>query len=154
MRTAVHDQPARRTSGVNLSLEHTVALVTGAGSGMGLATANAFATAGAAVVLADVHEQGVLAAAADLVSAGHQAIAVRCNVADEAEGAAMVEQTVSTFGRLDVAVNNAGVQPPAGATADASGDDFDRVHAVNLRGVWNGMNDELRRMREQGSGLS
>ncbi len=138
----------------SLDFSGKVALVTGAGSGMGLATANAFATAGAAVVLADVHEQGVLAAAADLVSAGHPAIAVRCNVADEADVAAMVEQTVATFGRLDAAFNNAGVLTPASETVDASGDDFDRVHAVNLRGVWNCMNDELRQMREQGSGLS
>jgi NAD(P)-dependent dehydrogenase (short-subunit alcohol dehydrogenase family) len=88
----------------------------------------------------------------ELVSAGHRAIAVRCDVADEAEVAAMVEQTVSTFGRLDAAFNNAGVQSPAVETADASGEEFDRVNAINLRGVWNCMKYELHQMREQGSG--
>ena len=137
---------------MNLPFENKVVLVTGAGSGMGLATAKAFAEAGAAVVLADIDEHAVLSEAEELVSAGHKAIAVRCNVADEAEVAAMIEQTVSTFGRLDAAYNNAGVQSPAVETADASGEEFDRVNAINLRGVWNCMKYELRQMREQGSG--
>ena len=137
---------------MNISFENNVALVTGAGSGMGLATAKAFAQAGASVVLADIDEQAVRLAAEELVSAGKIAIAVRCNVADEADVAAMIEQTVSTFGRLDAAYNNAGVQSPAVETADASGEDFDRVNAINLRGVWNCMKYELRQMREQGSG--
>ena len=137
---------------MNLSFENNVALVTGAGAGMGLATANAFAEAGAAVVLADIDEQAVRAAAEELVSAGHQAIAIRCNVADEADVARMVEQTVATFGRLDAAFNNAGVQSLPVETADASGEEFDRVHAINLRGVWNCMKYELRQMREQGGG--
>src|ERR1700730_17230653 len=64
----------------------------------------------------------------------------------------MVEQTVSTFGRLDAAFNNAGVQSPLAKTADASADDFNRVNAINLRGVWSCMKYELLQMREQGSG--
>ena len=129
-----------------------VALVTGTAAGMGLATARAFADAGAAVVLADVNENAVRSAAEELVSAGHKAIAVRCNVADEAEVAAMATHTVSTFGRLDAAYNNAGVQSPAVEMADASGEEFERVSAINLRGVWNCMKYELRQMRQQGSG--
>ena len=82
---------------MNSSFENKVALVTGAASGMGLATAKAFAEAGAAVALADVNEAGVRSAAEDLVAAGHKANGIRCDVADEAEVAAMVEQTVSTF---------------------------------------------------------
>jgi NAD(P)-dependent dehydrogenase (short-subunit alcohol dehydrogenase family) len=119
---------------------------------MGLATAKAFAEAGAAVVLADIHEDAVRAAAEELASAGHKAMAIRCNVADEADVAAMIEQTVSAFGRLDTAFNNAGIQSPAVETADASGEEFDRVNAINLRGVWNCMKYELRQMRERGSG--
>jgi NAD(P)-dependent dehydrogenase (short-subunit alcohol dehydrogenase family) len=137
---------------MNLSFENKVALVTGAGSGMGLATAQAFSEAGAAVVLADINEDAVRSAAEELVSDGHQAIAIHCNVADEAEVAAMIGQTVSTFGCLDAAFNNAGVMTPAVETADASGEDFERVTAVNLRGVWNCMKYELRQMCEQGSG--
>ncbi|HEX5942889.1 MAG TPA: glucose 1-dehydrogenase [Anaerolineales bacterium] len=137
---------------MNWSFENKVALVTGAGSGMGLTTAKAFAEEGAAVMLADIHENEVRSAAEELVSAGHKAIAIRCNVADEAEVAAMIVQTVSTFGRLDAAFNNAGVQSPAIETADASGEEFERIHAINLRGVWNCMKYELRQMREQESG--
>jgi NAD(P)-dependent dehydrogenase (short-subunit alcohol dehydrogenase family) len=134
------------------SFSDKVALVTGAASGIGLATAKAFAEAGAAVSLADLHEDAARSAAEQLVAGGQRAIAVRCNVADEADVAAMVEQTVSTFGRLDAAFNNAGVQSPAVETADASGEEFNRVNAINLRGVWNCMKYELRQMREQGSG--
>jgi NAD(P)-dependent dehydrogenase (short-subunit alcohol dehydrogenase family) len=134
------------------SFEGAVALVTGAASGMGLATAKAFAEAGAAVTLADVHESAVRSAADQLVSAGHKAIAVRCDVADERDVASMIDRTVATFGRLDAAFNNAGVQSPAVETADASGEEFDRVNAINLRGVWNCMKYELRQMREQGAG--
>ena len=137
---------------MKLSFENQVALVTGAGSGMGLATAQAFAAEGAAVVLADVNEAAVQKAAKQLIAAGHKAIAARCDVADEAQVETMVEQTVSTFGRLDAAFNNAGVQSPVAETADASGEDFDRVIAINLRGVWNCMKYELRQMRKQGSG--
>ncbi len=137
---------------MNLSFENKVALVTGAASGMGLATAKAFAVAGAAVALADVNEAALRSAADDLVAAGHKAIGIRCDVADEAEVAAMVEQTVSTFGRLDAAFNNAGVQAPPSDMADEAAGEFDRVNAINLRGVWACMKHELRHMREQGSG--
>jgi NAD(P)-dependent dehydrogenase (short-subunit alcohol dehydrogenase family) len=137
---------------MNLSFENQVALVTGAGSGMGLATAKAFAEAGAAVVLADISERSVRSVEEELVSAGHRAIAVRCDVTDEDNVAAMIAQTVSTFGRLDAAFNNAGVQSLPVETADASGEEFERVNAINLRGVWNCMKHELRQMREQGSG--
>lgn len=137
---------------MKLSFENKVALITGAGCGMGLATAKAFADAGASVALADIREDTVRSVAEELAAAGHKALAIRCDVADEAQVAAMVVQIVSTFGRLDAAFNNAGIQSPAVETADASGEEFERVNAINLRGVWNCMKYELRRMREQGSG--
>src|SRR5438093_1672703 len=142
----------KQESDMNLSFQNKVALVTGAASGMGLATARAFAEAGAAVALADVQENAVRSAAEEVIAAGHKAVAIRCNVADEAEVAAMVEQTVAAFGRLDAAFNNAGVQSPAVEIADVPGEEFDRVNGINLRGVWNCMKYELRHMREQGSG--
>jgi NAD(P)-dependent dehydrogenase (short-subunit alcohol dehydrogenase family) len=129
-----------------------VALVTGAGSGMGRDTARAFAAAGAAVALADVSEDAVLAATDDLTAAGHQALGVACDVADEAQVAALVERTVDTFGRLDVAFNNAGIMIAPSDAADEPADSFDRVIAVNLRGVWTCMKHELGVMRAQGSG--
>ena len=137
---------------MNFSFEDKVALVTGAASGMGLATAKAFTVVGAAVALADVTEAAVRSAADALLAAGRKAIGIRCDVADEAEVAAMVEQTVSTFGRLDAAFNNAGVQAPPSDMADEAAEEFDRVNAINLRGVWACMKHELRQMRKQGSG--
>jgi len=137
---------------MNLSFENKVALVTGAGSGMGLSTANAFAEAGASVALADVNEFAVRAAAEQLVGAGHMAIALGCDVSHDGEVKAMVEQTVSTFGSLDAAFNNAGVQSPAVDIADSTSEEFERVTAINLRSVWSCMKYELLQMRKQGSG--
>jgi len=137
---------------MDISFENKVALVTGAGSGLGLATAQAFAESGAAVVLADVNGAAVRAAADELTAKGYKALAIRCDVTDDAEIEAMVEQTVATFGRLDAAYNNAGIQNVLAETADATREDFDRVTAVNLRGVWSCMKFELRQMRKQGSG--
>ncbi|HTU47769.1 MAG TPA: SDR family NAD(P)-dependent oxidoreductase [Bryobacteraceae bacterium] len=135
-----------------ISFEKKVALVTGAASGLGLATAKAFAEAGASVVLADCNEQEVKAAAKQLADKGHKTLAVICDVSDDAQVEAMVKQTVARFGRLDTAYNNAGIQNVLAETADATRDDYDRVMAVNLRGVWSCMKFELQVMREQGSG--
>ena len=129
-----------------------VALVTGASSGMGLATARAFAEARAAAALADINEKALRAATDGLTAAGHQAIGVVCNVADEAQAASLVEQTVAAFGRLDMAYNNAGILGPMCPMADETGEGFDEVNAVNLRGVWTCMKHEIRQMRRQGSG--
>jgi NAD(P)-dependent dehydrogenase (short-subunit alcohol dehydrogenase family) len=139
---------------VNPSYDFTgqVALVTGAGAGMGLATARAFAASGAAVALTDVDEAALDAAAKDLTAAGHQVLALTCDVSDEDQVAAAVDRTVETFGRLDMAYNNAGIQIPPSDAADEPAERFDRVNAINLRGVWACMKHELRHMRTQGSG--
>jgi NAD(P)-dependent dehydrogenase (short-subunit alcohol dehydrogenase family) len=134
------------------SFENKVALVTGAASGMGLATAQAFAEEGAAVMLADVAEEAVNTQARKLVAAGHKAIAIRCDVSDDAQVKTMVERTVSEFGRLDAAFNNAGVMARIAPTADSTREDWDRVIGINLRGVWSCMKYELRQMERQGSG--
>jgi NAD(P)-dependent dehydrogenase (short-subunit alcohol dehydrogenase family) len=132
--------------------EGQVALVTGASSGMGLATARAFAEQGASVALADINEDALRAATDDLTAAGHQVLGVVCDVADEDQVAALVERTVASFGRLDMAFNNAGIMTPPSDAADEPADNFDRLNAINLRGVWACMKHELRQMREQGSG--
>jgi len=137
---------------MNFSFENRVALVTGAASGMGLATAKAFAEAGAAVVLADFREEAVKAEAERLIAAGHKAIAIRCDVSDEAQVAAMVNRTVADFGRLDAAFNNAGVMARIAPTADSTYEEWERVIGINLRGVWSCMKYELRQMERQGSG--
>ena len=137
---------------MNISFDNKVALVTGAASGLGLATAKAFAESGASVALADANESAVRSAAAELSARGHKALAISCDVADDAQVAAMVEQTVAAFGRLDAAYNNAGVQNIVAEAADSSREDFDRVISINLRGVWSCMKFELRQMLEQGTG--
>ena len=137
---------------MNLSFEHKVALVTGAASGLGLATARAFAESGASVVLADWNEKDAQSAAQELSNKGHKTLAVRCDVSDDAQVEAMVKKTVSTFGRLDAAYNNAGVQNVLAETADTTREDYDRVMGVNLRGVWSCMKFELQQMRKQGTG--
>lgn len=129
-----------------------VALVTGAKGGMGFATAEAFARSGAAVILGDVDEKAVQEAAAKLTAAGYQAIGMACDVSDEAQAAALVGRAVGAFGRLDFAYNNAGIQAPPADAADETAEDFDRVQAVNLRGIWACMKHELKQMRSQGSG--
>src|SRR5207237_89782 len=137
---------------MNITFENKVALVTGAASGLGLATAKAFAESGAAVVLADWNEEAVRAAADGLAARSHKVLAVRCDGSDDAEVEAMVKQTVAKFGRLDAAYNNAGVQNVLAETADSPRDDYDRIMAINLRGVWSCMKFELQQMRKQGSG--
>src|SRR6185312_2645650 len=137
---------------MNLSFENKVALVTGAASGMGLATAQAFAEAGAAVVLADFREDAVKTQAQKLVAAGHKAIGLRCDVSDEEQVEQMVNRTVAEFGRLDATFNNAGVMARIAPTAESTREEWDRVVGINLRGVWSCMKYELRQMQRQGSG--
>ena len=103
-------------------------------------------------MLADINTDALEAATAELTSTGHQVIGVSCDVADEAQAAAMVQRTVATYGRLDMAFNNAGIVGFTGDLAEESADSFDRVTAINLRGVWTCMKHELRQMRTQGSG--
>jgi NAD(P)-dependent dehydrogenase (short-subunit alcohol dehydrogenase family) len=129
-----------------------VALVTGASSGMGLATAHAFAKAGASVVLADINDKALRTATDALTSAGHQVLPVPCDVSDDNQVASLVDRCVTTFGRLDMAFNNAGIMIPPSDAADEPAERFDRVNAINLRGVWSCMKHELRHMRDKGSG--
>ena len=119
---------------------------------MGLATARAFAEAGAAVTLADLNADALSAAETELREAGHRVLGVRCDVADEDQVARAVAQTVGSFGGLDLAYNNAGVQSPTTDAADEPAEVFDRVNAINLRGIWASMKHELAQMRTQGSG--
>ena len=117
-------------------LQGKVALVTGAGGGIGLAAAQAFAEAGASVVLADRNEQLISRSTERIRLAGHNATGVTCDVTDKAHVTRMVEQAVITYGRLDAAFNNAGINSDGAPLLDTSDDEFDRILNVNLRGVW------------------
>lgn len=129
-----------------------VALITGAAQGIGFATARVFAEAGATVVLADRDENLVNTAAKKLADEGYQTLAIVCDVSEDDQVKTMIEKTVATFGRLDAAFNNAGVQNDLADAADQTREDFDRVTGINLRGVWSCMKYELQQMRQQGSG--
>ena len=134
------------------SFEGKVALVTGASGGIGLATANAFAEAGASVVVADNNVMLLKEAADGLRSAGHEALAVACDVRDRSQVKAMIDQTVRTYGHLDAAFNNAGINCDGAPMLETEDEEFDSILDVNLRGVWNCMKVELRQMMAQGSG--
>lgn len=134
------------------SMEGKVALVTGAAQGIGFAAAKAFAAAGASVALADLNEELVKKATEQLKAEGYNAIAIVCDVSDDIQVEAMVNKTVSTFGRLDAAFNNAAIQNELADAADQTRNDFNRVTAINLGGVWSCMKYELQQMRKQGFG--
>lgn len=137
---------------MDMSFKNKVALVTGASQGMGFSTAKAFAEAGASVVLADVRAEGLHQGVESLTRAGLTAMAVVCDVSDPDQVKAMVEKTVSTYGKLDAAFNNAGIQTPQIPAADMSYEDYDRTMAVNLRGIFNCLKYQIPQMVEQGGG--
>lgn len=134
------------------SFEGKVALVTGAGGGIDLATASAFAEAGASVIVADSNEPLLNEAADGLRSVGHKILAVSCDVTDRSQVGAMIDQAIGTYGRLDAAFNNAGINCDGAPMHETPDEEFDSVLDINLRGVWNCMKAELRQMLSQGSG--
>ncbi|MGC0416241.1 SDR family NAD(P)-dependent oxidoreductase [Embleya sp. AB8] len=129
-----------------------VALVTGAASGIGLAIARRLTAGGAAVVLADYHEAGARAAAAELVTGGARAAAVAVDVTDPASVEAAVRFTVDTFGALHLAVNNAGIAGPSAPTGEYDISAWDRVLATDLSGVFYCMRHELPAILAAGGG--
>ena len=128
------------------------ALITGGAGGIGSATAAAFAAAGANVVVADVAASGA-EVARTIVAAGGRAEFVRCDVTSTAEVAALVERTVGTFGALDFAFNNAGIEEEHARLADSDEALFDRMMAINVKGVWACMRAQLRVMAAQKHGV-
>jgi len=138
-------------------LDGKSALITGGGGGIGRATALIFAREGARLAIADASEEAARETVAQVNDAGGQAMSLSGDVTESAAVQAMIEAVVSAYGRLDCAFNNAGI---AGYQVDAGGkrthewadDSFDRMIAVNLRGVWLCMKHELPRMMAQGGG--
>ena len=132
--------------------EGKVALVTGAGSGIGRATALVFAREGAKVVVSDIVVEGGQETVQQIEAAGGEAIFVKADVSQAADVEALVTQTVETYGRLDCAFNNAGIEGGMKLTIDCTKEEFDRTIAVNLTGVWLCMKYEIQQMLSQGSG--
>lgn len=132
--------------------QDSVALVTGAATGIGLATALAFARAGCHVVLADQDADRGEAAASQVRALGRRALFVPTDVADTFQVERLHATIDREFGRLDAACNNAGIEGESAPTADCSLDNFDRIIAVNLRGAFLCLREQLRRMQDQGRG--
>ncbi|MGA6972171.1 MAG: SDR family NAD(P)-dependent oxidoreductase [Candidatus Binatus sp.] len=135
-----------------MRLKGKVALITGGGSGMGRAASLLFAREGAKVAAIDVTEASAAETARMIKAAGGEAISLRADVSDSEDARAMVEETVRAFGGLDVLYNNAGIEGESGFIAQLAEEAFDRVIAINLRGVWLGMKYALPRIVERGGG--
>lgn len=134
------------------ALENKVALVTGGTGGIGRATALAMTKAGARVVLCGRRASEGEETVALVRAAGGEAHFVRTDVAKEDDVRQLVGEAVDVFGRLDIAFNNAGVEGGLGLAADLSAADFDRVFAINVRGLWLCMKYEIQQFLQQGTG--
>lgn len=134
------------------SLAGRIALVTGAAHGIGLVTAQCLASAGARLMLADIDEAAGRRVVAQFHELGLDVRFTRCDVTAAESVRALIDATLDAFGALDCAVNNAGIEHRHARLADHDDDDFDRVIAVNLRGVYLCMKYELKAMLAQGGG--
>lgn len=134
--------------------EGKVTLVTGGASGIGRATALAFAQQGAQVVIADLSDENGLAVVAEIEAAGGRAIFVKTDVTSQAQTTAMVVAAVDTFGKLDCAVNSAGIVGPVAPITSYALEEWNRIIAINLTGVFLAMQSEIQQMEQQGHGGS
>ena len=134
------------------NLKGKVALVTGGGSGIGKATAMAFAREGAKVAIADYVAEGGERTEREIGAAGGEAIFIQADISSTKAVEAMVNKVVQTWGRLDYAHNNAGIEGRMAVTAECTEENFDRVIAINLKGVWLCMKHEIVQMLAQGGG--
>lgn len=129
-----------------------VALVTGGAAGIGKATVEAFAAAGAAVVISDIDRVGGETLATEICAKGGKAVFVACDVTDAGQVEALIEHIRSEFGHLDCAFNNAGIEIEQDKLADGDESVFDRIMDVNVKGVWQCMRFEIPLMLAQGGG--
>lgn len=134
------------------NLKDKVAIITGASSGIGRATALVFAGYGARLALADVDVDGGHETEQMVKELGAEVFFVPTNVADETEVAKLIELTEQTYGRVDIAFNNAGVEGIMIPTADVTAADWDRTMSINLKGVWLCMKAEIPAMLRSGGG--
>lgn len=129
-----------------------VAFITGASSGIGRATALAFAREGAEVVVADVAVDAGEETAQLAANHGQRSLFVKCDVSRDEDVRAAIARAVAALGRIDCAFNNAGIEGQPAPTAECSDENWDRVLAINLKGVWLCMKHEIAHMLARGSG--
>ena len=134
------------------SFTDKIALITGAASGLGRATALTFARLGATVVVSDVNADGGAETVALIEEAGGKAVFIGCDVTNEADVQALVQQTVQQFGRLDCAVNNAGISSVWAKTHEYPTEHFHKVMEINTTGVFYCLKAEISQMLAQGGG--
>lgn len=137
---------------MNKIFKNKVALVTGAASGIGRATALAFAAQGAHVVITDTDESGGNETAKLVHERKGEALFLPCDVAHEGEVKKLIARMMESFGRIDVAFNNAGIEGKQAFTSEGTEENFDKVIAVNLKGVWSCMKHEINEMLKAGKG--
>lgn len=135
------------------SLENKVALVTGASSGIGRAAALLFAREGAKVILANRRSEDGDETARMVRKAGGEALFVKTDVAERADIEALIRKAVDTYGRLDCAFNNAGIEGESANTIECTEENFDEIIRINLKGVWLCMKYEIQQMLKQGGGV-
>src|SRR5690349_22118872 len=136
-----------------MRLQDKVTIITGAGGGMGRTAAHMFAAEGAKVVCVDVSEEMAESAAADVRKAGGEATAFAADVSQDAQAKRMVDHALATYGRVDALYNNAGIMPAADhSVLDTDVETWDKVMAVNVRGVYLGCKYAIPPMLDQGSG--
>jgi NAD(P)-dependent dehydrogenase (short-subunit alcohol dehydrogenase family) len=135
-----------------LSFAGRVALVTGAGSGIGRASAIAFAAAGALVTAADIATDAASETAALITGAGGSCLPLNADTSLAEDVAGMVASTITAYGRLDIAFNNAGISGGRPGQDDFDEDRYDRVMAINAKGVWLGMKFQIPEMLRAGGG--
>ncbi|WP_201193201.1 SDR family oxidoreductase [Pseudomonas fluorescens] len=137
---------------MSMTFSGQVAVVTGAANGIGRATAQAFAAEGLKVVVADMDTAGGEGTVALIRTAGGEATFVRCNVTLESDVKNLMDEVVDTYGRLDYAFNNAGIEIEKGKLAEGTLDEFDAIMGVNVKGVWLCMKYQLPLLLAQGGG--
>lgn len=135
------------------TLENKVAIITGAGSGIGKATALLFAEEGALVVVSDIDKERGLAVVHQIQKENREAVFVKADTSKPEENRSLVQEVIRLYGRIDVAVNNAGIGGPKGPTADLSTDDWRKVIEVNLSGFFYGMKYQIQAMKGTGGSI-
>jgi NAD(P)-dependent dehydrogenase (short-subunit alcohol dehydrogenase family) len=147
-----HEHLTQGATSMTSLLQGKVSLVTGAGAGIGRASALAFAREGAKVIVSDVNDKGGHETVSMIESKGGSAFFIHADVAKAGDVEKLVGGAVQKYGRLDCAFNNAGIEGVLAPTNECTDENFDRIIATNLKGVWLCMRYELNQMLEQGGG--